>query len=75
MTGPDLSRAAWRKSSYSGQNGNCVEIAVVPGSGQGSDRVIAVRDSKNPRGSALFFTPAQWRAFAAGVKAGGFDLS
>ena len=25
----DLSRAAWRKSTYSGNGGNCVEIATV----------------------------------------------
>jgi hypothetical protein len=27
MTEIDLSRAGWRKSSYSGQDGNCVEVA------------------------------------------------
>ena len=27
MTEIDLSRAEWRKSSYSGQDGNCVEVA------------------------------------------------
>ena len=39
----DLTRALWRKSSYSsGNGGNCVEIAVnLPG-------VVAVRDSKDP---------------------------
>ena len=40
MTEIDLSRAEWRKSSYSGQSGNCVEVARnLPG-------LVAVRDSK-----------------------------
>jgi hypothetical protein len=74
MTEIDLSRAAWGTSSYSGQNGSCVAVAAVPGQ-QGSHRVVAVRDSKDPCGSVLLFTPAQWRVFAAAVKAGEFDLS
>jgi hypothetical protein len=64
----DVSRAAWRKSSWSGGNGNCVEIAGnLPG-------VVTVRDSKDPAGPMLAFSPAEWRAFAAAVKAGEFDL-
>ena len=44
MTGIDLSRAEWRKSSYSGQSGNCVEVARnLPG-------LVAVRDSRSPTG-------------------------
>jgi predicted secreted Zn-dependent protease len=60
----DLSRAAWRKSTYSGQDGNCVEIATnLPG-------IIAVRDSKNPDGPALSFTHSNWAAFIQGIKTG-----
>jgi hypothetical protein len=77
MQSPDLSRAKWRKSSYSG-NGSCVEVAPVPGAGsaaaEASD-VIAVRDSKDRRGPALTFTARQWRSFAAGIKAGELSLS
>jgi hypothetical protein len=66
----DLSRAEWRKSSRSaGNGGDCVEVARnLPGA-------VAVRDSKDPRGAKLVFTPDEWRAFTAGVTAGEFDLS
>jgi hypothetical protein len=71
----DLTRAWWRKSSYSGGNGGtCVEVAVLPGSKEGSDQVVAVRDSKNPDGPALVFTSDQWKAFTAGVNNGEFGL-
>jgi hypothetical protein len=66
----DLSRADWRKASYSSTNGGaCVEVAGnLPG-------IVAVRDSKDPDGPVLAFSLAEWRAFAAGVKTGGYDLS
>jgi hypothetical protein len=59
----ELTRAQWRKSSYSsGNGGDCVEVArILPG-------VVAVRDSKDPAGPALAFTPATWQAFLAGLK-------
>ncbi len=65
-----LKRADWRKSSYSGDNGgDCVEVARnLPG-------LVAVRDSKNPDGPVLAFTPRQWAAFAAAVLAGEHDLA
>jgi hypothetical protein len=64
MSHPDLSRATWRISTYSGQTGNCVEVAsVVPG-------VVAVRDSKDPDGPVLTFGPAAWQAFTAWVTTG-----
>ena len=57
----DLSRAQWRKSSYSGNTGNCVEVS-------GLGPAIAVRDSKNPVGPALTFGPSAWRRFTRDFK-------
>jgi hypothetical protein len=37
--------------------------------------VVAVRDSKDPDGPALTFTPAEWRVSTAGVRTGDFDLA
>lgn len=60
----DLSCAKWRKSSHSTEQGTCVELAQnIPG-------VAAVRDSKDPDGDALVFTPAALSKFVAKVKAG-----
>lgn len=56
----------FRKSSFSGQQDNCVEVAPLAGGGQ------AVRDSKNPTGPALKFAPADWSAFTKGVTYGDF---
>ena len=71
----DLTGAAWRKSSYSSGNGGaCVEVKIVPGSKEGSDYVITMRDSKDPDGPTLYFTPAEWEAFTLGVQDGEFDV-
>jgi hypothetical protein len=65
-----LNNVTWRKSSYSGGNGgNCIEVAILP---NGSH---AVRDSKDPSGPVLTFSPAAWRTFTAAVSDGTIDLS
>ncbi|GAA1500819.1 hypothetical protein GCM10009760_62920 [Kitasatospora kazusensis] len=56
----------WRKSTHSGGNGACVEIAV-PGSA-----TVAVRDSKDPEGPQLHFSNEAWAAFAAAAGSGVF---
>ncbi|MFI5872279.1 DUF397 domain-containing protein [Streptomyces sp. NPDC051445] len=61
---PDLNGAAWRKSSYSNQEGgNCVEVA------DGFRAVVPVRDSKVPHGPALCFEADSWGAFIGELKA------
>jgi len=57
----------WVKSSISTYSGNCVEVA-----GLSDGDTIQVRDSKNPRGSALRFTHEEWDAFIGGVFKGEF---
>jgi hypothetical protein len=64
---PDLAYALWRKSTYSGGNGSCVEIADL-------GAAVAVRDSKDPDGPALVFTTGQWRSFTNSIKAGSHRL-
>jgi hypothetical protein len=54
----------WRKSSYSsGGTGDCVEVA-------NSVHGVAMRDSKNPDGGVLTFTPRDWRSFLGRIKDG-----
>lgn len=74
---------AWFKSSYSGAQDNCIEVAHVPGnfrkssySGSGGNCVEvaalpcvhAVRDSKHPARGHLAFAPEEWDAFLNAVK-------
>ncbi len=59
----ELTRRAWRKSTYTVNAGQCVECAEGHG-----DR--AVRDSKDPTGPVLTCSPAQWGAFIAAISRG-----
>ena len=62
-----MTEVRWRKSSRSNNGGNCVEVARLDG------ETIGVRDSKNPDGPVLRFTPAEWAAFLDGVARKEFD--
>ena len=53
----------WVKSSYSFANGNCVEVAGLPGA-------VAVRDSEDPDGPVLAFDGSTWGKFAARLQRG-----
>lgn len=55
------SHVAWRKSSHSIANGDCVEAASRQGE-------IAVRDSEDPEGLILRYPADAWRSFVAKLK-------
>jgi hypothetical protein len=58
----------WVKSSLSFANGDCVQVARLP------DGRVAVRDSKDPGGPVLRFTPSEWAAFLGAVHNGEFTV-
>jgi hypothetical protein len=57
----------WIRSSRTYGNGNCVEVAARSGDH------VNVRDSKNPDGAMLRFTPEEWTVFLAGLRGGGLS--
>ncbi|PSR69405.1 DUF397 domain-containing protein [Nocardia sp. MDA0666] len=63
----DLSGAKWFKSSRSTATRECVEVAFLDGS------MVGIRDSKDPGGPALAFTPGEWDAFTDTLSNGGLD--
>jgi Domain of unknown function (DUF397) len=95
-----LSRVAWRKSRYSGNGSDCVEVGLwaksscsdtangcveatavtsrdgldIPAGKADTEKLILLRDSKNPDAGTLVFDEHEWSAFIAGVKDGEFDL-
>jgi hypothetical protein len=60
-----LESTSWRKSSYSGTGGECVEVA------DGMPHVIPVRDSKSPAEPALLIPAPGWSAFVTALKNAG----
>ncbi|OQS15705.1 DUF397 domain-containing protein [Nocardia donostiensis] len=67
MNSAELPEAQWYKSSHSADQDSCVEIAHLDAD------LVGVRDSKNPSGPALVFTPDEWDAFTAGIVDGEFN--
>jgi hypothetical protein len=65
-TASRLVGAAWRRSRYSGKQGNCVELAAVAGQ-------VAVRNSRFPDDAALLLTRDELGAFLSDVREGRFD--
>jgi hypothetical protein len=62
-----LPEVRWQKSRSSGSRGNCVEMARLP-SGE-----VALRNSRDPHGPVLIYTPAEIEALIQGAKDGDFD--
>jgi hypothetical protein len=63
----DLSRAVWRKSTRSGGEGSCVELADLA-------TAVGVRDSKDPSGPALVFDRTELADLLGRVRSGALDL-
>ncbi|MFF3005376.1 DUF397 domain-containing protein [Kitasatospora sp. NPDC057940] len=65
MTSTTQNPASWRKSSHSNNDGGvCVEVDDAhPG---------RVRDSKDPDGPRLAFSPDAWQSFVTAVRSGEF---
>lgn len=58
----------WTKSTMSATS-DCVEWARNPRDGN-----VFVRNSREPDGPWLEFTPSEWQAFVAGLRQGEGDL-
>ncbi|MEV5542428.1 DUF397 domain-containing protein [Saccharopolyspora shandongensis] len=56
----------WRKSSYSQNTGDCVEVGALTAG-------AAVRDSKAPDDVYFVANASQWSDFVAAIKAGRFE--
>ncbi|MGH3282543.1 MAG: DUF397 domain-containing protein [Trebonia sp.] len=52
---------AWRVATYTGGNGNCVEV------GDGDDAIL-IRDTKDRDGGTLTFTAASWQSFTDALR-------
>jgi len=81
-----LRHPAWRKSSYSTSQSNCVEVAALgwrTSSYSSSEAncvqvalggpAVGVRDSKDPDGPVLAVPAVRWSTFLHGIAAGDFD--
>jgi Domain of unknown function (DUF397) len=68
-TGPADRHAslAWRKSSRSMANGQCIETVAL------SDGRLAVRDSLDKAGPTATFTPSEWSRFVKRIKDGDYE--
>jgi hypothetical protein len=81
----DADGICWHKSTHSNSASNCVEVAWVTSSHSASNQncvqaakggdAVLVRDSKDPEGPVLRFTPSEWDAFVGGVRNGEFNFA
>lgn len=68
MADSERADIVWRKSTASGPNGDCVEIAFTA-------EAVLVRNSQDPIGPKLSFSYSEWAAFLTGARRGEFDAS
>ena len=67
MAAPDPSTVHWRTSSFSGNNGTCVEVAALP------DGHIACATANTPMMETILFTHAELNTWISSIKAGDLD--
>ena len=63
-----LDSAEWRKATRSGADGDCLEVAPLPGGH------IGIRDTERPDQTPYVVRASVWRAFIDGAKNGEFDF-
>ncbi|MBT2231253.1 DUF397 domain-containing protein [Nonomuraea sp. NEAU-A123] len=64
----ELRTADWRKSSFSGDNGDCLEVAPL------SAGRVGIRDTEQPDMQPYVVSASVWAAFMDGAKRGEFDF-
>jgi hypothetical protein len=62
-----LDGAVWRKSERSNSQGACVELARL------DSATVAMRNSRDPKGTALIYPAGAVRAMVSALRAGDFD--
>jgi hypothetical protein len=62
-----LDGAVWRKSERSNSQGACVELARL------DSATVAMRNSRDPKGTALIYPADAVRAMVSALRAGDFD--
>jgi len=67
ISAAELSGAVWRKSERSNSQGACVELARL------DSATVAMRNSRDPQGTALIYPAGAVRAMVSALRAGEFD--
>jgi hypothetical protein len=62
-----LDGAVWRKSKRSNSQGACVELARL------DSTTVAMRNSRDPKGTALIYPADAVRAMVSALRVGDFD--
>jgi hypothetical protein len=67
ISAAELADATWRKSQRSNSQGACVELARL------DPATVAMRNSRDPRGTALIYPADAVRAMVSALRSGDFD--
>jgi Domain of unknown function (DUF397) len=67
ISAAELTGAVWRKSERSNSQGACVELARL------DSATVAMRNSRDPQGTALIYPAGAVRAMVSALRAGEFD--